>query len=258
MSRFEGRSAVVTGAASGIGEACARLLAAEGAAVVVGDVDGEAAERVAGEIRATGGRAVAVAADVGDSAQVERMLDVADAECGGVDVLVNNAGVLRLSPIVDVSDEAWEFTIRTNLTSVFYCSRGAARRMIAQGRGGRIVSISSIHAVLSEPDGGPYTAAKGGIEAFSRTLASELAPHGVTVNCVRPGATWTALSRPLYTPPVLAALRARIPLGEIGEPEWVAEAVAFFASDAGRYSTGTTLAVDGGYVMDGSLPNSSY
>jgi NAD(P)-dependent dehydrogenase (short-subunit alcohol dehydrogenase family) len=258
MSRFEGRGAVVTGAASGIGAACARLLAAEGAAVVVGDLDGDGAERVAEEIRAAGGKAVAAQADVGDSAQVERMLSVADAECGGVDVLVNNAGVLRLGRVVDVSDEDWAFTIRTNLTSVFYCSRGAARRMIAQGRGGRIVSISSIHAVLSEPDGGPYTAAKGGIEAFSRTLASELAPHGVTVNCVRPGATWTALSKPLYTEPVLRALRQRIPLQEIGEPEWVAEAVAFFASDAGRYSTGTTLAVDGGYIMDGSLPDSRY
>ncbi|HST42398.1 MAG TPA: SDR family NAD(P)-dependent oxidoreductase [Conexibacter sp.] len=258
MSRFEGRAAVVTGAASGIGEACARLLAAEGAAVVVGDLDGDGAERVAGEIRAAGGRAVAVTADVGDSAQVERMLSRSDEQHGGVDILVNNAGVLRLDKLVDVSDEAWEFTIRTNLSSVFYCSRGAARRMIAQGRGGRIVSISSIHAVLSEPDGGPYTAAKGGIEALSRTLASELAPHGVTVNCVRPGAIWTALSRPLYTEPVLAALRRRIPLREIGEPEWVAQAVAHFASDAGRYSTGTTLAVDGGYIMDGSLPDSSY
>lgn len=258
MSRFEGRSAVVTGAASGIGEACARLLAREGAAVVVGDVDAGGAELVAASIRDAGGRAVAAVADVGDSAQVERMLSVADDEHGGVDVLVNNAGVLRLAPIVEVDDDAWEFTIRTNLTSVFYCSRGAARRMIAQGRGGRIVSVSSIHAVLSEPDGGPYTAAKGGIEAFSRTLASELAPHRVTVNCVRPGATWTALSRPLYTEPVLAALRRRIPLREIGEPESVAEAVAFFASDAGGYSTGTTLAVDGGYIMDGSLPDSSY
>lgn len=258
MSRFEGRTAVVTGAASGIGEACARLLAAEGAAVVVGDIDLGGAERVADEIGGAGGRAVAVQVDVGDSAQVERMLTVADDQFGGVDVLVNNAGVLRLSKIVDVSDDDWEFTIRTNLTSVFYCSRGAARRMIAQGRGGRIVSISSIHAVLSEPDGGPYTAAKGGIEAFSRTLASELAQHGITVNCVRPGATWTALSRPLYTEPVLAALKQRIPLAEIGEPEQIAQAVAHFASDAGRYSTGTTLDVDGGYIMDGSLPAARY
>ncbi|MDO8186961.1 SDR family NAD(P)-dependent oxidoreductase [Conexibacter sp. JD483] len=258
MSRFAGRTAVVTGAASGIGEACARLLAAEGAAVVVGDLDGDGAARVAQEIEAAGGRALAIATDVGDSAQVERMLTVADERLGGIDVLVNNAGVLRLDKIVDVSDEAWEFTLRTNLTSVFYCSRGAARRMIAQGRGGRIVSISSIHAVLSEPDGGPYTAAKGGIEAFSRTLAAELAPHGVTVNCVRPGATWTALSRPLYTAPVLAALKQRIPLGEIGEPEQIAQAVAHFASDASRYSTGTTLDVDGGYIMDGSLPAASY
>jgi len=257
MQRFGQKVAVVTGGGSGIGEACARRLSSEGASVVVADVDQQAALRVASEIEASNGRSIAVATDVSKPEEVERMLE-ATAQFGGIDVLVNNAGVLRLGPIVEVTDEDWDFTIGTNLSSVFFCARGAARRMIDQGRGGRIVSISSIHAVLSEPNAGPYTASKGGIEALSRTMASELAPHSITVNCVRPGATWTNLSRPLYTEEVLRALNLRIPLKEIAQPDWIASAVAWFASEEGRYCTGTTLDVDGGYIMDGSLPQTVY
>lgn len=257
MRRFAGKVAVVTGAGSGIGEACARRIASEGAIVIVADLHAEAAQRVAGEIETSDGSAVAIRADVSRPDEVEQMLE-ATAQFGGVDILVNNAGVLRLGLVVDTSDEDWDFTIRTNLSSVFYCARGAAKRMIAQGRGGRIVSISSIHAILSEPNAGPYTASKGGIEAFSRTLASELASDRITVNCVRPGATWTNLSRPLYTDEVLQALNVRIPLKEIAQPEWIASAVAWFASEEGRYCTGTTLDIDGGYIMDGSLPQAIY
>jgi NAD(P)-dependent dehydrogenase (short-subunit alcohol dehydrogenase family) len=257
MPRFSGKVAVVTGSGSGIGEACARRLASEGASVVIADLDERAARRVASGIEASQGRAIAVPIDVANSEEVERMLD-ATGELGGIDILVNNVGVLRLGLIVETSDEDWEFTIRTNLSSVFYCARGAARRMIEQGRGGRIVSISSIHAVLSEPNGGPYTASKGGIEALSRTLASELAPHKITVNCVRPGATWTNLSRPLYTEQVLQALNLRIPLKEIAQPDWIASAVVWFASEEACYCTGTTLDVDGGYIMDGSLAQAVY
>jgi NAD(P)-dependent dehydrogenase (short-subunit alcohol dehydrogenase family) len=256
--RFEDRVAVVTGAGSGIGAATARLLAREGAALTLADVDGAAVEALARELVAGGARAQAVTTDVGRSDEVETMLAATTSAFSGVDILVNCAGILRLGQVVDVSDEAWELTIRTNLSSVFYCSRGAASRMIAQGRGGRIITISSIHAVLSNPNAGPYTAAKGGIEALSRTLASEVADHGITVNCVRPGATWTNLSRPYYTPPVLEALGHRVPMKEVAQPEWIADAVAHFASDAARYSTGTTLDVDGGYVMHGGLADLTY
>ena len=256
--RFADRVAVVTGGASGIGAATATLLAREGAAVIVADVDAEAASAIVAELTERGARALAVVTDVGDPTAVEQMLDAATAEFDGLDILVNCAGVLTLGQVVDVTDETWDFALRTNLSSVFYCSRGAARRMIEQGRGGRIVSISSIHAVISNPNAAPYTATKGGIEAFSRTLASELAEHGVTVNCVRPGATWTNLSRRYYTAPVRAALDQRVPLGEIAQPEWIADAVAHFASDAARYCTGTTLDVDGGYVMHGGLADVTY
>ena len=130
--------------------------------------------------------------------------------------------------------------------------------MIAQKRGGRIVAISSIHAVLSEPNCGHYTAAKGGIEAFCRTLATELAPHKVTVNYVRPGATFTELTLPMYTESVKRALFERVSLKEIAEAAWIAAGVVFLASDESRYMTGQHLTIDGGYVMDGSLPGAKY
>jgi NAD(P)-dependent dehydrogenase (short-subunit alcohol dehydrogenase family) len=257
-TRFRDKTALVTGAGAGIGRACAQVLAAGGATVVVADIDEDAAAESVELIRSAGGDGMAATCDVGDSTAVEKLLDFTCGQAGGIDILVNNAGVLRLAEVVETTDEHWDFIIRTNLSSVFYCSRAAARRMIEQRRGGRIVSISSIHAVLSEPNGGAYTAAKGGIEALSRTLASELAPHRITVNCVRPGATWTKLTAPIYTAEVQAALNLRVPLAEIAQPEWIAEAVAYFASQHGCYCTGTTLDVDGGYIMDGSLPALRY
>ena len=144
--------------------------------------------------------------------------------------------------------------MRTNLKSTFLCSQQAARRMISQGRGGRIICISSIHAVLSEPNAGHYTASKGGMEAFARTLASELAPHNITVNYIRPGAVSTPLNAHLYTPAVKRATLERMAIKEIAVPEWIAPAAVFLASDDSRFMTGQHLTIDGGYVMDGSLP----
>jgi NAD(P)-dependent dehydrogenase (short-subunit alcohol dehydrogenase family) len=130
--------------------------------------------------------------------------------------------------------------------------------MIKQGNGGRIICISSIHAVLSEPNCGHYTAAKGGMESFCRTLATELAPHKVTVNYIRPGATFTELTVPMYTPAVKRSLFERVPLKEIAQAEWIAAGAVFLASDDSRYMTGQHLTIDGGYVMDGSLPSAEY
>ena len=165
------------------------------------------------------------------SPQSARAFLDADTKLGGLDILVNNAGLIRQSPIVEMPEEDWDFILRNNLKSVFLCSKEAGRRMIAQRRGGRIIAISSIHAVLSEPNCGHYTAAKGGIEAFCRTLATELAPHKVTVNFIRPGATFTELTIPMYTPSVKRALFERVSLKQIADASWIAAGAVFLASD---------------------------
>jgi len=171
---------------------------------------------------------------------------------------VNNAAIIHQAKIVDLEEADWDRVIRNNLTSCFLCCREAARRMIAQKKGGRIINLSSIHAALSEPQAGAYTATKGGIEAFSRTLATELAPYGITVNCIEPGATFSELTVPMYTDAVKKALFKRIPLREIAQPEWIARGAVFIASEDARYMTGSVLVLDGGYTMDGSLPDAAY
>jgi NAD(P)-dependent dehydrogenase (short-subunit alcohol dehydrogenase family) len=175
-----------------------------------------------------------------------------------IEILINNAGIILQAPVIEMTEQQWDKILTNNLKSCFLCSRAVAKQMIRQGRGGRIVNISSIHAELSEPSAGAYTAAKGGMEAFSRTLATELAPHKITVNCIRPGATYTELTIPMYTEAVKKALFTRIPLKEIAEPSWIADGIVFLASERARYITGQTLTIDGGYLMDGSLPGAEY
>jgi len=255
---LRGKVAVVTGGGSGIGKATGLLLAREGAAVCVADLHRDRAENVAAEIQSQGGDAVGIAADVSHHADVERMMAGVVQRWKRIDVMINNAGIILQAPTVDMTERQWDKILTNNLKSCFLCSQVAAKEMIRQGQGGRIVNISSIHAELSEPSAGAYTAAKGGMEAFSRTLATELAPHKITVNCIRPGATYTELTVPMYTEPVKRALFTRIPLREIAEASWIADGVVFLASDRARYITGQTLAIDGGYLMDGSLPGAEY
>jgi NAD(P)-dependent dehydrogenase (short-subunit alcohol dehydrogenase family) len=257
--RLQDKRCIVTGGAAGIGRAIAEAFVREGGRVAILDINLEKAQAVADQLTALSpDSACAIACDVGYSAQVIPAIDQAAARLGGLDVLVNNTGIISQSPVVDLDEEQWDRIIRTNLKSVFLCSREAARRMIRQGQGGRIISLSSIHAVLSEPNCGHYTAAKGGIEGFSRTLATELAPHKVTVNFIRPGATYTELTTPMYTEKVVRALYERVPMREIAQASWIAAGAVFLASDESRYMTGQSLTIDGGYLMDGSLPGAAY
>jgi NAD(P)-dependent dehydrogenase (short-subunit alcohol dehydrogenase family) len=250
--------AVVTGGGSGIGKAACFLLAEEGANVAVVDIHADRADSVAKAIRERHGEAIGIAVDVSNASDVHRMLARVLEEWGAVDILVNNAGIILQASAIDMTEQQWDKILGNNLKSCFLCSQVFARQLIEQGRGGRIVNISSIHAELSEPSASAYTAAKGGMEAFSRTLATELAPHKITVNCLRPGATYTELTVPMYTEEVKKALFMRIPLREIAEASWIADAIVFLASQRARYITGQTLTVDGGYVMDGSLPGAEY
>lgn len=252
------KRAVITGAASGIGKAIALAFAQEGADVVLLDIDKAKSEEVAGQIATLKRKAHYIPCDVGDSNSVADAFGEIEKIFGGVDILVNNTGVIRFAKIVDMPEEDWDLILRTNLKSVFLCSQQAARRMIRQGNGGRIIAISSIHAVLSEPNCGHYTASKGGIESFCRTLASELAMYKINVNYIRPGATYTELTTPMYTPSVKRSLFERVPMKEIAHAEWIATGAVFLASDDSRYMTGQHLTIDGGYVMDGSLPSAEY
>lgn len=257
MNRFVGRTAFVTGAANGIGRAIAERMAAEGADVVIIDRDTTRGRQVIDALSGPGHHSF-VETDVSSRNSVESAVTTVLGSHGRIDVLVNNAGILRVAAALETTDEMFDEIIATNLRSVFLCSTAIARVMVQSGRGGRIVNISSIHAVVSEPNASAYTAAKGGIEAYSRTLASELAGHRITVNCVRPGATWTELTRPIYTNEILRALKMRVPMGEPAQPESIAAGVAYLASDDASYVTGTALDIDGGYIMDGSLPGEAY
>ena len=210
------------------------------------------------DIRKAGGIAYSMHCDVGDAQQVDAAFSKAIKAMDGLNVLVNNAGIIRQSPVVDTSEEDWDLIIRTNLKSVFLCTKRALKEMIPTDEPGRIISISSIHAVLSEPNCGHYTAAKGGIEALMRTVATEVAPHKITANFIRPGATYTELTIPMYTESVKRALYERVPLAEIAEADWVAYAAVFIASDESRYMTGQDITVDGGYRMNGALPGAEY
>ena len=252
------KTAVVTGGGSGIGKAVCFLLAEEGANVAVVDIHGDHADSVAEAIRERHGKAIGITVDVSNASDVQRMMARVLGEWGAVDILVNNAGIILQASALDMTEQQWDKILGNNLKSCFLCSQVFARQLIQQGRGGRIVNISSIHAELSEPSASAYTAAKGGMEAFSRTLATELAPHKITVNCLRPGATYTELTVPMYTAEVKKALFMRIPLREIAEASWIADAIVFLASQRARYITGQTLTVDGGYLMDGSLPGAEY
>ncbi len=253
-----GKTAIVTGGGSGIGKAICFALAMEKARIAVVDLYRDRAEKVALDIEKQGANAIAVAADVSSAPDVDRMVDRVVKEWGHVDVLINNAGIILQAPVLNMTEQQWDKILTNNLKSCFLCSRVVAGHMVKQGSGGRIVNISSIHAELSEPSAAAYTAAKGGMEAFSRTLATELAPHKITVNCVRPGATYTELTVPMYTEAVKKALFMRIPLREIAEAAWIADGVVFLASERARYITGQILAIDGGYLMDGSLPGAEY
>jgi 3-oxoacyl-[acyl-carrier protein] reductase len=245
--RLAGQVAVVTGAGKGIGSAVAQRLGAEGARVVVDDVNPETAEQTAAAIRDAGGDAIGVVADVSRAEEVDRLFETALEQYGDVTILVNNAGLIDQARHFFDGDEAWwDLVLNTNLKSVYLCVDRAARIMAARD-GGAIVSSSSGGATRAHRGNAAYDAAKGGIEAVTRALALDLAPYGIRVNAVAPGAIDVAPPGSV-SDEELGARGASIPLQRVGKPEDLAPAYAYLAGPDAAYVTGVVLSVDGGML----------
>ncbi|TJW35367.1 MAG: SDR family oxidoreductase [Mesorhizobium sp.] len=241
-----GKVALVTGASKGIGAEIARRLARDGFSVVVNYAGGaEAAGQVMREIEAAGGAAIAVQADVGDIKGVARLFDAAEQAFGGLDVLVNNAGIMKLAPLAQMDDVAFDQQIAVNLGGVFRGMREGARRL---RDGGRIVSFSSSVVGLYQPTYGVYAATKAAVEAMTHVLAKELGPRGITVNVVAPGPVATDLFLDGKTEALVESIRKMNPLGRLGQPADIAGVVSFLAGPGGGWVNGQVLRANGGTV----------
>jgi len=248
LTDLSGKVALVTGGSRGIGRAVAIRLAQSGAKIAFSyHSNHEAAQTVLGELKGGGAHAMAVAGDVGSASDVERLVNATLEAFGRIDVLVNNAGITRDTLLMRMSEEDWDAVLDTNLKSTFLMTKAVVRGMLRQ-RSGRIVNITSVSGILGNAGQANYAASKAGMIGFTRSIAREVASRGITVNAVAPGFIetdiWANVSESAR-----AAILNMAPLGTIGKPEDVAEAVAFLASDAARYITGQTLNVDGGLVM---------
>ncbi|MGB6979245.1 MAG: SDR family oxidoreductase [Candidatus Acidiferrales bacterium] len=254
--KLQNKVAVVTGAASGIGKAIATTMAREGASVVIDYVgDPAGANGVVQAIQAAGGKSVAVSADVSNPGQVNELIQKTVGAFGRLDIFVNNAGIEYKHPFPEFPFDLWQKVIAVDLTGPFLCAQAAAKIMIRQGSGGRIINISSVHEDLPMPTNAPYCAAKGGLRMLMRTIAVELAPHKITVNNIAPGAIFTPIDADVEANrSIEGKLMAEIPLGRWGKPEEVADLAVFIASDSAAYCTGGTFFIDGGMIRQaGSL-----
>ena len=251
MIDLSGKSAVVTGGSRGIGRACCLALARAGARVCVNyRVESPSAELAVEEIENGGGEAFALAADVSRREEADMLVDEVAHRFGGLDILVNNAGIWKGSPVDEMTDAEWEETMAINMTGTFFCTRAAVPFM-KNARWGRIINVSSTAGQRGEAFHSHYAASKGAMISFTKSLAVELAPHGITVNCFAPGWVATDMSQESLLGPEREAILATIPLGRVARPEEIAGAVAFLASDLASFVTGEILNVNGGAVLVG-------
>ncbi|XRD25891.1 3-oxoacyl-[acyl-carrier-protein] reductase [Lysinibacillus fusiformis] len=248
MRKLEGKVVVVTGASRGIGRAIALKLADEGAKVVVNYSGSQAkAEEVVAIIQEGGGEAIAVQASVSQTEEVTALMDTAVKTFGSLDILVNNAGITRDNLLMRMKEDEWDDVLDTNLKGVFLCTKAVTRQMMKQ-RAGRIINISSIVGVAGNADQANYVAAKAGVIGLTKTTAKELASRNILVNAIAPGFIETEMTDQLPED-IKQGMLTQIPLAKLGQPEDIAKAVVFLASEDANYMTGQTLHIDGGMVM---------
>ena len=244
--RFADQVAIVTGGGKGIGRACAEAFAAEGAAVAVADIDQEAGAAVAQAIEAAGGRARFIATDVGDAGQAQRLVEQTLAAFGRLDVLINNAGIIRKAEFLEISEADFDAVLRVNLKGVFLVGQAAARAMVRQGRGA-IVNMSSTNAVVAIANQVPYATSKGAVNQLTKVMALALADKGIRVNAIGPGSILTDLLKVVMSDQAARRrILSRTPMGRCGEPAEIAKVALFLASDEASYITGQTIYPDGG------------
>lgn len=243
-----GRMALVTGGGRGIGRALALALVEAGADVAVADVDLPAAEAVVAEIAASGHRGLAVETDVTSMPAVEAMVQTIVETLGGLHILVNNAGIFPITPVARITEEEWDRVMAINLKGVFLCSQAALGPM-RQAGGGRIINVASVSGLVGAVGLAHYAASKAGVIGFTKSLAREVAPMGITVNAIAPGIIETETASHTFPEGALQAYQAQVPLRRLGRPEDLTALVVFLASSAASYVTGQVYAVDGGYTM---------
>ncbi len=244
--RFADQTVIVTGGAGGIGRACAELFAGEGASVVIADIDVQGGEAVAGDLIGAGGNAAFIRTDVGDAASATALIDRTIDQFDRLDVLVNNAGIIKAADFLEISEADFDSVMRVNLKGAFLVGQAAARAMVKSGKGA-IVNMSSANAVLAIPNQIPYVVSKGAMNQLTNVMALALADKGVRVNAVGPGSIMTDMLKTIMTDEAARhKILSRTPLGRCGEPEEMARVVAFLASDDASYITGQCVYADGG------------
>ena len=251
--QLENKSAVVTGGASGVGKAIAERFAREGARLVVADINEAGLADTTKAIEAEGGEATTIVVDVSNPEEVTAMVDQIVTDNGGLDIIVNSAAIARVQKFLDITMDNWNELLAINLTGVFLCAQTAAKAMLAQGRGGRIINISSVNGQRAITGRGAYTVAKGGVEMLTKIMAAELGASNITVNSIAPAPVDTPMIKKMHTQSTREDWYRVLPIKRYADPEEVAHAAVFLASDGSGYITGHTLNVDGGFNATGLL-----